>query len=36
MKAALKAILESIISPSIYYAKRVKKAVKDLELKIKC
>lgn len=35
MKAALKAILESIISPSIYYAKRVKKAVKGLGTKDK-
>lgn len=35
MKTALKAILESIISPSIYYAKRVKKAVKGLGTKDK-
>lgn len=35
MKVALKAILESIISPSIYYAKRVKKAVKGLGTKDK-
>ena len=35
MKAALKAILESIICPSVYYAKRVKKAVKGLGTKDK-
>ena len=35
MKVALKAILESIISPSIFYAKRVKKAEKGFGTKKK-